>query len=98
MSRPIPDRRAARRFAEGNKTREQHRAEQSQLAAEMGINDVDLPDAPAAIDAAAPADSLDFDFGLDERPRPDAGLSGEVHEAYAAFDTPGKFGKLVLLP
>jgi CheY-like chemotaxis protein len=77
-------------FAEGDKTRAQQRAEQNQLAAEMGIHDVELPEAPAAIGAAAPADSLDFDFGLDERVRPtDSGLLSEVHEAYAAFDTPG---------
>ena len=77
-------------FAEGDKTRAQMKAEQSQLAAEMGIHDVELPDAPPAIDGAAPASTLDFDFGLDERARPtDSGLLSEVHEAYAAFDTPG---------
>ncbi len=53
-------------FAGDDKTREQRRAEQRDLAAEMGIHDVELPEAGPAFDQPAPADGLDFDFGLDD--------------------------------
>lgn len=43
--------------------------EQKELAAEMGIHDVELPETPDAVNTLAPAVDLDFDFGLDEEPR-----------------------------
>lgn len=51
-------------FAQDDQAREALRQQQQQLAAEMGIHDVELPEAQPAINAAAPADGLDFDFGL----------------------------------
>jgi len=53
-------------FAQDDKAREALRHQQQQLAAEMGIHDVELPEAAPAIVAAAPPDGLDFDFGLDD--------------------------------
>ncbi len=53
-------------FAGDDKAREQRRAEQRDLAAEMGIHDVELPEAGPALNKPAPADGLDFDFGLDD--------------------------------
>jgi len=52
-------------FAEDEKARAAKAAEQHQLAAEMGIYDVDLPEVPAGDKPAPPADS-DFAFGLDD--------------------------------
>lgn len=46
-------------FAEDEKTRAARLAQQRDLAAEMGIHDVELP-------PVAPADDLDFDFGLND--------------------------------
>lgn len=53
-------------FAEDEKAREARRAQQRELAAEMGIHDVELPEAEPVPNAPAPADDLDFDFGLDD--------------------------------
>lgn len=49
-------------FAEDEITRAARLAQQRDLAAEMGIHDVELP----PVDAPAPADGLDFDFGLND--------------------------------
>lgn len=51
-------------FAQGDQARAASNAGQRQLAAEMGIHDVDLPEAELGVHAA-PAKDLDFDFGLD---------------------------------
>lgn len=67
-------------FAEDEAAREARRAQQRELAAEMGIHDVELPTAEPALIAPAAADGLDFDFGLDDlipgqttqRPDPDS--------------------------
>ena len=53
-------------FAEDEKAREARRAQQRDLAAEMGIHDVELPEAEPVPNAPAPAAGLDFDFGLDD--------------------------------
>ncbi|MSO61299.1 MAG: hypothetical protein EXQ50_04285 [Acidobacteria bacterium] len=53
-------------FAEDEKVREARRAQQRELAAEMGIHDLELPEAEPVPNAPAPADGLDFDFGLDD--------------------------------
>jgi CheY-like chemotaxis protein len=53
-------------FAQDDKAREALRQQQQQLAAEMGIHDVELPEAEPAISVAAPPEGLDFDFGLDD--------------------------------
>jgi len=53
-------------FAQDDKAREAIRQQQQQLAAEMGIHDVELPEAEPAINVAAPPEGLDFDFGLDD--------------------------------
>ena len=53
-------------FAEDEKAREARRAQQRDLAAEMGIHDLELPEAEPVPNAPAPADGLDFDFGLDD--------------------------------
>ena len=47
-------------FAEDNKARAERQLEQQQLAKEMGIHDVDLPEVEPPIGAAAPASDLDF--------------------------------------
>lgn len=57
-------------FAEDKKTKEDRRADQKQLAAEMGMHDLELPETPDAVNTAAPAADLDFDFGLDDEPKP----------------------------
>ncbi|MEO8682996.1 MAG: hypothetical protein ABI665_28380, partial [Vicinamibacterales bacterium] len=49
-----------------------------QLAAEMGIHDVELPEATDGLHAA-PAKDLDFDFGLDTDVRPQAAAI-DVHD------------------
>ena len=51
-------------FAEDEKAREARRAQQRELAAEMGIHEVELPEAEPVPNAPAPAGDLDFDFGL----------------------------------
>ena len=53
-------------FAEDNKARAERQLEQQQLAKEMGIHDVDLPEVEPPIGAPAPASDLDLDFGLDD--------------------------------
>ncbi len=53
-------------FAEDDRTREARLAQQRDLAAEMGIHDVELPAAEPTPNAPAPAEGLDFDFGLDD--------------------------------
>ena len=53
-------------FAEDEKAREARRAQQRELAAEMGIYNVELPEAEPVPNAPAPAGGLDFDFGLDD--------------------------------
>ena len=53
-------------FAEDEKAREARRAQQRDLAAEMGIHDVELPEAEPVPNAPAPPEGLDFDFGLDD--------------------------------
>ncbi|MDP2319185.1 MAG: response regulator [Acidobacteriota bacterium] len=53
-------------FAEDEKARETRLAQQRDLAAEMGIHDVVLPAAEPVPNAPAPAEGLDFDFGLDD--------------------------------
>lgn len=53
-------------FAEDEKTRAARLVQQRELAAEMGIHDVDLPPVEPSAGAPAPADGLDFDFGLDD--------------------------------
>ena len=52
-------------FADGNKARADKFDEQRQLAAEMGIHDVDLPQAEAPLEPA-PVVGHDFEFGLDD--------------------------------
>jgi DNA-binding response OmpR family regulator len=52
-------------FADGNKARANKLDEQRQLAAEMGIHDVDLPQAEAPLEPA-PVAGHDFEFGLDD--------------------------------
>lgn len=52
-------------FAEDEKAREGRVAQQRELAAEMGIHDVELPAAEAVPEAPVPAEGLDFDFSLD---------------------------------
>jgi DNA-binding response OmpR family regulator/uncharacterized membrane-anchored protein YjiN (DUF445 family) len=51
-------------FAEDNKARAERQLERQQLAKEMGIHDVDLPEVESPIGGSAPAS--DFDFGLDD--------------------------------
>lgn len=51
-------------FAEDEKAREVRVAQQRELAAEMGIHDVELPGAEAVPEAPVPAEGLDFDFSL----------------------------------
>lgn len=53
-------------FAEDEKARAARLAEQRDLAAEMGIHDVELPPVEPAPDAPAPAGGLGFDFGLND--------------------------------
>ena len=53
-------------FAEDEKARAARGAQQRELAAEMGIHDLELPEAEPVPNALAPADDLDFDFGLDD--------------------------------
>lgn len=53
-------------FAEDEKAREARRNQQQELAAEMGIHDVELPEVEPGGIAPAPAADLDFDFGLDD--------------------------------
>ncbi|MDP3718200.1 MAG: response regulator [Acidobacteriota bacterium] len=53
-------------FAEDEKAREMRVAQQRELAAEMGIHDVELPAAEPVPNAPAPAERLDFDFRLDD--------------------------------
>jgi CheY-like chemotaxis protein len=62
-------------FAGDNKGQEESLAEQKELAAEMGIRDMEIPDGPvaaeaAAPDATAPNADLDFEFGPDGEPKP----------------------------
>ncbi len=81
-------------FAEDEKTRAQRAAEQQQLAAEMGLHDMDL--APAAADAVSKAE--DLDFSLDDlhqvqaapiAPAPEAAPAAPVaHVAPAAHAAP----------
>jgi CheY-like chemotaxis protein len=52
-------------FAADDKSRAASLAQRQELAAEMGVHDVDLPEAQPGLHAA-PAEGLDFDFGLDE--------------------------------
>ena len=54
-------------FAEDEKTQEARRNQQHELAAEMGIHDVELAQAGPGGTAPAPAADLDLDFGLDDR-------------------------------
>lgn len=51
-------------FAEDEKAREVRVAQQRELAAEMGIHEVELPAAEAVPVAPVPAEGLDFDFSL----------------------------------
>jgi CheY-like chemotaxis protein len=53
-------------FAADEEARAARLAQQRDLAAEMGIHDVELPPAEPAPNAAAPAADLDFDFGLND--------------------------------
>lgn len=53
-------------FAEDNKARAARQIEQRVLAAEMGIHEVELPQAAPVPNAPAPPSDLDFDFGLDD--------------------------------
>lgn len=53
-------------FAEGNKARAAKAMEQRALAAEMGINDVELPPAEPRPPALATVSDSDLDFGLDD--------------------------------
>jgi CheY-like chemotaxis protein len=53
-------------FAEDEKARQSSLAQQRELAAEMGIHDLELPAAEPVPNAPAPAEGLDFDFGLDD--------------------------------
>jgi len=53
-------------FAEDEKARESRVAQRRDLAAEMGIHDVELPPVEPGPNAAAPADGPDFDFGLSD--------------------------------
>lgn len=55
-------------FAEDDRARAERRAHERDLAAEMGVHDVELPEAEPVPNAAAPAEGLDFDFGLDDLP------------------------------
>lgn len=55
-------------FAEDDRARAERRAHERDLAAEMGVHDVELPEAEPVPSAAAPAEGLDFDFGLDDLP------------------------------
>jgi CheY-like chemotaxis protein len=64
-------------FAEDDKARAVKALEQRQLAAEMGIHDVELPPAEPGLTGAAPAADLDFDFGIDELRRPESGATAE---------------------
>lgn len=68
-------------FAANDKSRAASLADQQQLATEMGVHDVDLPEAQPGLHAA-PAEGLDFDFGLDEvRPKAEAAI--DVHAEMA---------------
>lgn len=53
-------------FAEGNKARAAKAMEQRALAAEMGINDVELPQAEPRPNAPAAVSDSDLDFGIDD--------------------------------
>lgn len=82
-------------FAEDEKAREALRTQQRELAAEMGIHDVELPETEPAPNAPAPADGLDFDFSIEDLrphtpsqqgPVPDAAI--EAHEAIEEPEPP----------
>lgn len=53
-------------FKENDKARAAQQEEQRLLAKEMGIHEVELPEAPPAPGAPAPAEDLDFEFGLED--------------------------------
>ena len=74
-------------FAEDNRARADRLAEQRQLAAEMGIFDIDLPKTELVPNAAAPVEGLDFDFGLDDLPVP-AGSGRRGPDPDSPFATP----------
>lgn len=63
-------------FAEDDKAREARLNQRGDLAAEMGIHDVELPEAAPVPVTPAPADGLDFDFGLDDLAPTGAGEAG----------------------
>lgn len=73
-------------FAEGEPTRIHRGAEQRQLAAEMGIHDLEFADAQPGLHPA-PADDLDFDFGL-ETAAPKAPAMDVHDEVMSSFDMP----------
>jgi CheY-like chemotaxis protein len=57
-------------FAGDEKDREERLAEQKELAAEMGIRDVELPDNSGTVDGGDANADLDFEFGPDGEPKP----------------------------
>ncbi|MFA5909480.1 MAG: response regulator [Vicinamibacterales bacterium] len=73
-------------FADDEKTRE---AQQRELAAEMGIHDVDLPAGEPVPNAPSPADGLDFDFGIEDLRPPTAAKLGPVPDSPFAPPSPG---------
>jgi CheY-like chemotaxis protein len=72
-------------FAEDDKARAAKLIEQRELAAEMGIHDVDLPEVVPEL-KAAPAADLDFDFGIDDLRRADQSASAKPAAAPDALD------------
>lgn len=56
-------------FAENDKATADRLDDQKELAAEMGIHDVELPETPDAVNTVASAVEMDFDFGLDDETR-----------------------------
>ncbi len=72
-------------FAADDKSRAANLSEQRQLAAEMGVHDLDLPEAQPGLHPA-PAADLDFDFGLDEVQPKEAPI--DVHDEMASLMPP----------
>jgi len=75
-------------FADEEQERQSRTAQQRELGAEMGIHDVELPHAGPVANAPAPAQGLDFDFGLDNLVSDPATQEPDCTRAEAAVHQP----------